>query len=177
MGMVLGGTGDYVKLKETTLTSAGNSIDVAGIPGGFDHLHILCQIQKNSSGPAACYIQFNGDTGTNYLWRRHYGGHGSSVGEGLSGVSGSGIQFGESSGTWDTQFNVMVIDIPFYSRTVSDAQVLSTNYRIDNDTTSHWRMDHGGVWKNTAAITSTHIWQAGVADFSIGSSCIVYGLR
>jgi len=158
----------YTPIATTTLGSSQSSVTFSSI-SGYTDLRLV--INTGTSIAAYPFIQFNGDTGTNYS---------------LTELLGNGSSASSSRGTNMTHiqtYNVntntsidtmMSWDIMNYSNSTTYKTVLSRANAAGNGTNAIV-----GLWRNTAAITSIYIGciNSGVArTFNTGSTFTLYGI-
>lgn len=154
----------YTPIATQTLSSTSAAITFSSIPQGYTDL-VLVIAGKNSSSTYSPYIQFNGDTSTNYSSTNLYG-DGTSAASNRS-TSTATAYFGSLGAT---QGNA-VISINNYSN--------STTYK-----TSLIRINDAGfrvyanamLWRSTAAITSVNILNESPGTFAAGSTFSLYGI-
>lgn len=154
----------YTPIATYTLPSAQASYTFSSISGAYTDL-VLVVAGKNSSSTYSPYIQFNGDTSTNYSITSLYG-NGTN---GLSArASGTATAYFGSLGA--TQGNA-IVQIQNYSN--------STTYK-----TALIRINDAGfrvyasvmLWRSTAAITSVTVFNESPGTFASGSTFTLYGI-
>jgi hypothetical protein len=123
-------------------------------------------------------MQFNSDTGSNYVYHRTWGN--SDTANAGAGTGQTSILFGVSAanGNIANAFNTAVADILDYSNTSKNTVVRSLSGGDNNYTGSvnGYIGLHSGVWLNTNAVTSITI-TAGAYDFMQYSNIALYGIR
>ena len=155
----------YTPIATTTLGSDAYSVTFSSISSTYTDLKLV--INCTTSATIGGFLQFNGDTGSNYSVTGLYG-DGSSAGS-----------FRSSSQT-STQINNMST-----SRCMTIAQIMnysnSTTYKTvlsRSDNTPITASAFVGLWRNTAAITSiTFVTNSGVYPINAGSTFTLYGVK
>ena len=156
-------TATYIPLANRTLTSGAASITFANIPGTYRDLILV--MAGGSSSNQSIWLQFNGDTGSNYPWV-YMAGNGSSAFSGSS--TSSGLFVGSSLNDNNNNFISEILD---YSVTDKQKTVLSR----DNNTSGQV-LRIAGRWANTAAITQIRILGNGSHNLNSGFSAALYGI-
>jgi hypothetical protein len=161
----------YSTIATTTLGSAQATISFNSF-SGYTDLVCIYSAQNTSASAQDVYVQFNGDTGSNYsatlLW-----GSGSSAGSYRnSNDAAILLDFYGSAGPTSGPFNTGIVNIMNYSNTATFKTVLGRTSRADNG------VDAGiGLWRNTAAITSMTFRLSGSGNnFATGSIFTLYGI-
>jgi hypothetical protein len=153
----------YTPIATQTLASAAASVTFSSIPQGYTDLVLL--VSAKASAEAGCYIQFNGDTGTNYS-DTYLAGSGSTASSGRVTSTAYGY-IGNSS----TNSFVNVVNIMNYSNSTTYKTFLSRgNYDAQ---VSAWV----NLWRNSNAITSIDIKLTGSDTFNTGSTFSIYGIQ
>jgi hypothetical protein len=157
-------TNTYTPLATVTLGSAAASITFATIPATYRDLILV--LSGSSATDQSIWLQFNGDTGSNYPWV--YGG-----GNGSSAFAGSGTNTGmfvgsSIGGSYTKNHIVSIMD---YSSTNKHKSTLSRDNASSNQV-----LMLAGRWPNTAAITSVRIFGNGGHNFNSGFTANLYGV-
>jgi hypothetical protein len=155
----------YTPIASQTLGSAAASITFSSIPQGYTDL-VLVVAGKNSSSTYSPYIQFNGDTSTNYSITHLYG-DGSNAASARA--SSTATAYFGSLGA--TQGNA-IVQIQNYSNATTYKTALTRN----NNPSAQVSMT-AGLWRNTAAITSVSFGAEFTADVRVDSTFTLYGIR
>lgn len=149
----------YAQLASVTLGSAATTIS-SGTITAKKHLRILLYIAGSAAG-ADLGLQFNGDTGNNYLWN-------TAKDQGAVTVPGSLDKLKLSSGAV-TQERLAIIDI--YNVATINKLVRVTVVSQDDV----W--EGGGQWTNTAnQITSIVAMLDAAGNISSGTNMVVLGM-
>lgn len=156
-------------LETVRLGSSAASVTFTNLGQYSDFQHLQIRMVSNGSTLQNQFIQFNGDTGSNYKSHFLYG-DGSSAGSATY-SDNSKIYVGNSPNTAN-QFAGVIIDIldPFETtkNTTLRAFYGSTGYNVVQL--------HSGAWFNTASLNSILIDQA-TGNYSSGSRFSLYGLK
>jgi hypothetical protein len=145
----------YTLISSQTVSSAVTSVTFSSIPQTYTDLIVLLSGRTDF---AQVYgggtLRFNGDTGSNYSWRRIYG---QNTSTGSSGNSGTGIVDWDMNGSPTTAntFGSTQIYIPNY--TGSNYKSCSLDYAVENNSADGINGMVAGLWSNTSAITSISI--------------------
>lgn len=159
----------YDKIATTTLSSSQASIDFTSISGSYTDLVIVGSIKAATATNPACYVRFNGDTGSNYSVTTLYG-NGSTAGS----VRFSGQTFIRYNYVTDpntTNFATMIMNLNNYSNTTTYKNAL-TKFGLASiglDTTV-------GLWQNTQAITRVTFTLESSTNFASGCVFTIYGI-
>lgn len=172
---------DPIAMVEVGSGGAAN-IEFTSIPATYTHLQIRFIGRTTHSGPADCYMRYNGDTGANYT--AHYlRADGASVSAGFSGTSVSVVYAGKLSynttAPYSNAFSAVVIDILDYKNTnkYKTSRALSGFDTNGNGTFPGFVDLMSGVWMNTSAITSIRLFSGDSANFPQYSSFALYGIK
>lgn len=157
----------YEPIATTTLTSAATSYTFSSIPSTYTDL-VLIVNSTVATVNNSTYLQFNGDTATNYS-----------------------VAILTSGGVKSTRFsNINTPYIQYYSvpGTSTNPDVVMVHFNNYANTTTYKtfiaRSSHGSygteatiaTWRNTAAINSIKIIQP-TYNFNIGSMFTIYGIK
>jgi len=171
-----GPQGAYDSLATVTLSASASSITFAGIPSGYKHLQIRFIGRVDDANTADnIWIQFNGDTASNYSW--HYlEGDGSGVA--TSGAANFGkLLAGRVSAASATSgiFGAGCIDILDYANT-NKYKTVKNLTGVDRNGSGNVRMDSGN-WRSTSAITSISITNGSATNFIANTQFALYGIK
>lgn len=153
----------YSQIATQTLGSAAASVTFSSIPQTYTNLVLV--IAGTAAGGDAVYLQYNGDTGTNYSWTNMQGDGTTTASNRASSTSEARIG---SIGA--TQYN-SISSIPNYSNTTTFKTCISRANRTDVST---WEFVN--LWRNTAAITSILV-RTPATNFSTGCVFTLYGIK
>jgi len=159
----------YTPIATNTLGSAASTVTFSSIAGTYTDLVLISNTKFTTpSIPTgnALWLQFNGDTATNYSDTYMYG-DGTSA---ASGRVGSTTTFfvGNSDGT---NFNITKTNIFNYANTTTYKTALSRS-----DTPAAYAVSYVSLWRSTAAITSILIGNSTGSTFTAGSTFTLYGI-
>jgi hypothetical protein len=159
-------TNTYVALATQTLTSTATNVDFTGISSAYTDLKMV--ITGTVSAASSIYIQFNGDTATNYSYT-DLTGDGSSTGS-----SRSANRSNTAISVWYSSASISQIefDVMNYSNTTTFKTVLSKA-----TTPSTFVRRYVALWRKTPeAINRINIINDGV-NFNIGCTFTLYGIK
>ena len=150
-----------------TLSGSGvSTVTFNSIPSTYQHL----QIRSIAIGTGATiWIQFNGDTATNYQQHRLIGNGSTVVAAGFANEAEiTNICYANS-----TYPGVAITDILDYASTSKFKTV--RNFRGEDSNGSGNLYLNSGAWRSTSAITSIKITSS--ANMSAGTSFALYGIK
>jgi hypothetical protein len=177
---VAAATGSYESIASATPTAGSTSVTFTSIPSTYASLQIRCISRRNDAGSAigTDLIQFNSDTGANYVWHTLNGDGSTVLATGTTGASG--IIFSRSTGASDTAnvFGVAIADVHDYASSTKNKTVRSFTGRDHNNAGSSAGAVYlySGLWLNTNAVTSITIWFNG-NTIATGSTFSLYGIK
>ena len=168
----------FEPIQTVTVGSGGSStLDFSSIASTYQHLQIrLIARVSNADTGDNIFLQFNGDTGSNYSW--HYlEGDGSTANAGGA-SSQTKILNGRASAANATSgiFGVSVIDILDYSTSGQKYKTVRCLTGLDRNGSGNVRMD-SGLWQNTNAITSIKILNGSSTNFVQYTQAALYGVK
>jgi hypothetical protein len=153
----------YSTIATTTLASATPSYTFSSIPSTYTDLILV--MSGTASGTSDIYVQFNGDTASNYSRTFLYG-DGS--------VAASGRQT-FSSFLWayavGSNQNDGVLHLQNYSNTTTYKTAIS-RWNVPSTYTG----TSVGLWRSTSAISSMAVGITGGFNLSIGTTLTLYGI-
>jgi hypothetical protein len=160
----------YEPIATSTLGSSQAGVTFSSIPSTYTDLRLVINTGTNIS--AYPFIQFNGDTSTNYSLTELLG-NGSSASS-SRGSSMNHIQTFNVN-TTTSQDSMMSWDVMNYSNSTTYKTVLSRANAAGNGTNAIV-----GLWSSTAAITSIYVGciNSGTPrTFNTGSTFTLYGIK
>jgi hypothetical protein len=156
----------------TATPSGTGTVTFSSIPSTYTSLQIRFSLLTDSSG-WSCYLRFNGDTGSNYVY--HYIAGTGSVVQAAGVTANTRIDFASLNSGSNTSFpTVGIIDIHDYASTTKN-KVIRDFAGIDKNGSGDVNLI-SGLWLNTAAITSVSL-IVPVASFSTGTTFSLYGIK
>jgi hypothetical protein len=175
-----GPEGAYDALATVTVPSGGvASVTFAGIPTGYKHLQIRILGRTTATGNRThTFLQFNGDTTSNYRWHglaaSPTGVSGEEAGSLVSAIrlGSSNLPMGDASAN---MFGVSIADILDYANVNKNKVTRAIAGQDQNNANSRISFV-SGLWLNTAAITSIKVYPDG-ANWAEFSSIALYGVR
>lgn len=167
----------YESIATATGTGSSGTITFSSIPSTYKSLQIRIMAHTSSGTFPAINMQFNSDTGTNYVIHRLFG-NGTSVTANATTAS-SNISvcaaFGDGSNT--TTYGVSITDIIDYASTSKNKTVRSLTGKDDNSgTTNSTLYFYSGLWLSTNAITDISL-TATSGNFNTSSVFALYGIK
>ena len=154
----------HTPIATQTLGSAASSVTFSSIPQGYTDL-VLVIAGNNSSSTYSPYIQFNGDTTTNYSITNLYGDGSSAVSNRSSNTATA--YFGSLGAT---QGNA-IVQIQNYSNSTTNKSALirinDAGFRVYANVM---------LWRSTAAITSLTVFNESPGTFASGTTFSLYGI-
>ena len=164
-------------IESKTLGTAAASIEFTSIPQTFTDLVLLVS-GRTTGGAGECWLRFNGDSGTNYSWRRL-------LGTGSAASSDSQASYGgyntflyfptmATRGTYTANtFGSGMIYIPNYAG--STTKSASMDGVSENNATAAQQELIAGLWNSTAAITSILL-DIQTDSYETGTVASLYGV-
>ena len=161
-----------VKLGSTILTAPAATMSLP-ITAGYNHLEAIYTVRKDTGGGGAfTWMQLNGDSAAHYQWVNQ-------IGNNATGTSGAALvtfwQMGLCAGLSDTanyfatgRFSIGNVSSPTVAKNFDSTSSLICN------TTTYYKASFGGVWNQTAALTSVTLLPDS-GNFVAGSSLSIYG--
>lgn len=161
----------YEVINTQTLGTATADVYFNSIPQTYTDLVLV--ISGNSASYFNTAFRLNSDSGSNYSWTELYS-TGSSVVSGRISSNTFG-RFDNYGGMDTTGRNIIVANFMNYSN--------STTYKTVIDRANNAGGTYPGaqinmnLWRNTAAITAINVLSSTGANFSIGSTFTLYGIK
>jgi hypothetical protein len=150
-----------------TLTLSGTTTTTSSIAGTYRHLTIYVEKFQPSTNGGCLGLQFNSDTGTNYV----------NGDTGSTNFPSTAFQMGENQSNSGTSTSNIWIEIPQYQRSTVKKHAWSRSLNDSSSTPGNGSLGgRTGAWDNTAAITTVSF-----LDSAGGSSCsgtaYIYGVN
>lgn len=177
-----GGGGSFESIATAVGTGSSATITFSSIPSTYTSLQIR-MLSKNTrsvdSNNGTNRLQFNGDSGANYVYHQLIG-----DGSAASAAGATGLNFaviGQSPGSGDSNTNTMgvtIIDIHNYTSTTQNKTVRSFN-GVDQNVASTSKCTlrlQSSLWLNTAAITSISLIHPD-GNWTTNSVFSLYGIK
>ena len=162
----------YDQIAWTSLGSAANSITFSSIAASWTDLRLVVNTPTWSSTGNNMFLQFNGDTATNYSFR-HLSGNGTAASSGSNQSVSYIFITNNAFSPAGTSPTTATVDIFSYA---------GSTYKTVLSTLSFDQNGSGGVnanvslWRSTAAITSIKV-MLNSANFGTGSTFALYGIK
>ena len=158
----------YEAIATQTLGSAAASVTFSSIPGTYTDLVLI--VNTGDTTNAGIYMQFNGDTATNYSYTRLTG-NGSTVTSQRSSNTAKTLVMGASISVPSTVTGMFMLNIMNYANT--------TTYKttIGNESAAaSGFVAKAFLWRSTAAISSILLADDG-GNILAGSTFSLYGIK
>jgi hypothetical protein len=165
----------YDKIEAQTLGSAASSVTFSTIPSTYTDLVLVINTRSSSTSASdtKLYVNFNGDTGSNYSQTFLFG-NGSTAGSSRA-SNQAFIYAGDISATGGSSYtglSTVVLQVQNYSNATTNktmlSRVASPNVFVEAVV---------GLWRNTAAITSISLDLESTPQFIVGSTFTLYGIK
>ena len=161
----------YESIATVTVGAGGASnVEFTSIPNTYKHLQVRA-IARVAAGNAYMYVQFNGDTATNYTYHMLYGNGTTAAADAAANTTGAAANYISSTAS---TFGVLVQDVLDYAdtnkfKTVRDLGGYDANGSGQVRLTS-------GLWRSTSAVTSLKITPS-ASSFTQYSQFALYGIK
>jgi hypothetical protein len=154
----------YEPIATTTLGSAAASYTFSSIPSTYTDLVLV--VNSSTATNDASWLQFNGDTGSNYSNTRLQGNGSTATSD-----RGTSQTVGYYSGGDITNTNVLIAHIMNYSNTITYKTTLS-RFNVAASSVNAEAI----LWRSTAAINAIKI-SNNAYNFTTGSTFTLYGIK
>lgn len=175
------GAGAMTLITDTVLGSPAASITFSSISGSYKHLLILGNIRTDRTGAYAdgLVIQFNSDTGANYVQlRAQHNVNTTAYSENLGTATPQLSFILPSADSPANSFGPVKITIPSYAVTNMHKSALAESWGYQKAGTGSLFVSQGGImWLNTAAITDIVFKPNTGTNFVAGSRLTLYGIN
>jgi hypothetical protein len=163
--------GAMIPIATTTLTTTTSTVTFSSIPQSYEHLQIRSIQRQGAGGVEIGLMQFNSDTGSNYVRHRLIG-DGSTASAGAN-TSQTSIAVGEAPAGTST-FGVVIIDILDYANT-NKYKTIRALGGYDSNGSGEITL-RSGLWMSTSAISSITI-TLSAQSYTQYSSFALYGIK
>ena len=167
-------TNSYESIATAVGTGSSGVITFSSIPSTYKHLQIRW-LAKSSSTASYTWINFNGDTGSNYA--NHY-----LYGDGASAVSGAETSqvrlnlYGSiTTLTASNVYAVHVVDILDYASTNKNKTLRALGGQDSNGSGTMFLSS--GFWTNSSTAISSLTITANTGNFTTASQFALYGIK
>lgn len=166
----------YQSIATITLASVASTANFTGIStGGYTDLQIRGFARSTSSATDFLWINFNGDTGSNYTFIDYYFGGGVGPSSGITQPTIRSVHLPISTSVANT----------YASFTIEMQDVNATKIRTARSYGGYagtasgdgWIDNSVGAWNNTSKITSIQLTCASSGNFAAGSTFALYGIK
>jgi hypothetical protein len=164
----------YDNIVTTTLSSAAMSITFSSIPSTYTDLVLITSTQHtNADTSSRLYLQFNGDTSTNYSYTQIRGSGSTAFSTRESNINTPWIGF-VGPNTTATNFSIARTNIMNYSNSTTNKTFISRGDGVSN--TNYAVISNACLWRSTSAINSITVASENY-NFSSGSTFTLYGIK
>jgi hypothetical protein len=162
----------YESIATVNVGSGGASdITFSSIPSTFTHLQL--RVTSISPGEANHYMQFNGDTATNYSWHELYG-----TGSAAASGNASTVNYIKAGYSGTTTPVSTVIDVLDYANTNKFKTTRGLAGSDSNTGGNNYVLFRSGNWRSTSAINQIYIYPVGTGNsFSQYTKFALYGIK
>ena len=154
----------YTQIATTTLGSAQATVSFTSISGSYTDLVLVATVKLTSSNTDRLFLQFNGDTGTNYS-ATYLQGDGSAAASGRFSSIAEMRFYNQST----ADFYPNIIHIMNYANSTTYKTAIGRSSAAAISTTATV-----GLWRSTAAITQVDVKSPNT--FTSGSTFTLYGI-
>jgi hypothetical protein len=167
----------YTLIASNVLSAATSSVTFSSIPQTYTDLIVKHSARTSGASDISTYLQFNGDTGSNYAYRTGYSDYAAGTPYGVANASGLTSAFAGMH-SWDTQtantFGASEIQICNYTSSASK-QYLAWGVAETNGSATYQSLNLN-TWSGTSAINSVRIFATpSSGNFVVGSTFYIYG--
>lgn len=166
-------TNAWVALGSITLSSASSSVTFGSIPSGYRDLIVQGVVRSDRAATDDdLFIQFNGDTGSNYSYVRMAGrSSGKNSAVNINGTNANDLGQIPSASSTSGQFGAFYCQIMDYSANDKHTTTLTkTSSAGSTDVVGA----HAGRWANTDPVTSIKVYPR-VGSFVAETTILLYG--
>jgi hypothetical protein len=157
----------YTPIATQTLGSAAASVTFSSISGTYTDLVLI--VNGSNTASASYYMQFNGDTGSNYSYTTVSGNGSSAVSARSSNNTKIYLHYAGPFAA-NTLF-MNTVSIQNYSNATTNKSTLIRASIASDESTARV-----GLWRSTAAITSILV-STDASTFKAGSTFTLYGIK
>lgn len=159
----------YTPIATTTLGSAADSVTFSSIPATYTDLVVVIQAYwTTTSGDIYIFMQFNGDTGSNYSTTVLTGTGSSAISNRFTDRTNMNMDYYAT--IVDDEPSQRNINIMNYANTTTYKTAIYRSNRAGNGTDTMV-----GLWRSTSAITSI-LFDLESGQFASGSTFTLYGI-
>jgi hypothetical protein len=167
-------TNNFTSIATATVDSGGAStITFSSIPSTYKHLQIRGLVKQTAGSDSQNYMQFNGDTASNYSTHAAFG-----YGTGTGVLATASINYMSVMATTSNGTNVfcpIVMDILEYSNTNINKTIRTFSGTEQGAGGYTWLAS--GNWRSTSAINSITIYNNSSNNFTQYTQFALYGVK
>ena len=171
----------FESIATVTVGGGGSaSVSFSSIPSTFAHLQIRSIARTaNAAKSEDVVLQFNSDTGANYVQHLLVGNGSTAASYSATGQNFiKGITYATGTTATSNIFGAGVLDILDYTNTNKNTTVRALNGMDLNEASTFSQLQFwSGLWLNTAAITNITIKCASGANIAANSHFALYGCK
>lgn len=159
----------YEPIATTTLGSAAASINFTSISSAYTDLRLVFMMPTSSNGTNSVYVQFNGDTTTNYSNTRLQGNGAAAASARQTNQTEIQLTQSQTSTTYPTMIQM---DIMSYSGSTNKTILSNTSADFNGSGVQTLRV---GLWRSTAAINRVYLF-VDSGNMNAGTTATLYGI-
>jgi hypothetical protein len=162
----------YTPLATQTLGSAAASVTFSSISGAYTDLILVFNGGKSIAGSSVDF-RFNSDSGSNYSFTEIYGNGTTAASQRVSSATYGSLAYNAVPDS--TLTSTIIMNIMNYSNTTTNKTAISRNGSIGTSFPGTEAIVN--LWRSTAAINTITLSNSSAANFSIGSTFTLYGVK
>lgn len=162
----------FDSISTTTLSSPQSTLVINSIPTTYQHLQIRGILKSTAINGGTPRFYFNNDRNSPYTMHEIFGNGSTASVNQQYGIDSIYASLGSQN---TSQFGAYVINIFDYAST-NKSKTVQFIHGFDSNSSGYISFSTG-MWVNTSAITSFGITPQQVANFDIGSTMAVYGIK
>jgi hypothetical protein len=166
---------DYELISTSIVSGSSTSsitFDVSSFASTYKHLQIR-MVGRPASTNVNFFMQFNGDSGSNYNWHELYKYTFTGTVTSGAGTNQTSLKVAYSDSSVSTSYGVSVIDVLDAFSTSKNTTIRALNGALLDPFIAL----RSGAWRNTAALNSIYLYCEGGAIISAGSRFSLYGIK
>lgn len=170
-------TSSYESIATVTVGSGGSAtISFTSIPATYTHLQIRAISRTSGSAGGYVYMQYNGDTGSNYTRHQLYGDGSSAAAYGASADTKALAAYQTISTALSNTFASIVLDILDYANT-NKYKTFRVLNGYDVNGAGGYVFFMSSAWLSTSAINSITLYPEASQNFGQYTQFALYGIR
>ena len=161
----------YEAIYSTTLGSTQSSVTLNSFSGYTDLVLVIAGRSTNGSGDDSMYMQFNGDSSSNYSWTRILGNGSSASSYRLANQTSGTIDGIAGGSTASGTFSTTIANFQNYANSTTNKTILGRS-----NVTGSYTVANVNLWRSTSAITSM-VLSLATGSWATGSTFSLYGIK